>query len=170
MTRARSARSARPAVTLGAAAVVLLLAPGPADASATCRSVEGSYVEHAVPGPDCLSPVGLCIAGTYRGDIRGEFSGQATSIVTTADTPVTTVALFTSDSTIAARTGGRSGTLLVKNAGSFTSNPDGSIVDLQTIVGGTGGLVGASGSLRATGTFSFATGGRSTWAGVVCLP
>jgi len=62
-------RSARPAVALGAAAVVLLLAPGQADAAAVCSSVEGTYVEHAVSGPDCLSPVGLCIAGTYRGDV-----------------------------------------------------------------------------------------------------
>ncbi|MFN0281002.1 MAG: DUF3224 domain-containing protein [Kineosporiaceae bacterium] len=165
-----STRSARPAVAVGAAAVVLLVAPAQADAAAACRRVEGTYVEHAVSGPDCLSPVGLCIAGSYTGDIRGDFSGRATSIVTTADTPATTVALFTSDSSISARTRGRSGTLLIKNAGAFTANPDGSIVDLQTIVGGTGGLAGASGSLRATGTFSFATGGRSAWAGVVCLP
>jgi hypothetical protein len=132
--------------------------------------VEGSYAEHAVTGPDCLSPVGLCIAGTYMGDVRGDFSGQATSITPSAETPVTTVAFFTSNSTISATTRGRSGTLAIKNAGAFTSHPDGSIVDLQTIVGGTGGLAGASGSLRATGTFSFATGGHSTWAGVICLP
>jgi hypothetical protein len=163
-------RLARPALVVGAAAVVLLAAPGSAGAAASCRSVEGSYQERAVTGPDCLSPVGLCIAADYRGDIRGPATGTATSIITTADTPLSTVALFTSDSTIAATFRGRTGNLLIKNAGAFTSNPDGSIVDLQTITGGTGGLAGAHGSLRATGTFSFATGGRSTWAGVVCLP
>jgi hypothetical protein len=163
-------RVARPALVLGTAALVLLAAPGSAGAAASCRAVEGSYTEQAVTGPDCLSPVGLCIAATYRGDLRGPFEGRATSIVTTADTPTTTVALFTTDSTLEATYRGRRGTLSIKNAGAFTSNPDGSIVDLQTITGGAGDLAGATGSLRATGTFFFATGGRSTYAGVICLP
>jgi hypothetical protein len=46
----------------------------------------------------------------------------------------------------------------------------GEIVDLQTIVGGTGELSGASGSLSAVGNFTFADGGRSKFSGVVCLP
>jgi hypothetical protein len=163
-------RVTRPALALGAAAVVLLAAPGSAGAAASCRTVEGSYTEQAVTGPECLSPVGLCIAATYRGDLRGPFEGRATSIVTTADTPTTTVAFFTTDSTFDGTYRDRRGTLTIKNAGAFTSNPDGSIVDLQTITGGTGALAGATGSLRATGTFSFATGGRSTYQGVLCLP
>lgn len=163
-------RISRTAVGIAAAGLVLLAAPQSAGAGVVCRDVEGSYDEHAVLGPDCASPVGLCIAGTYRGDIRGAFEGRATTLVPTADTPTTTVQLFTSDSSITATLAGRRGTLLIKNAGAFTGNPDGSIVDLQTVVGGTGGLAGASGSLRATGTFFFATGGRSTWKGTVCLP
>jgi hypothetical protein len=47
----------------------------------------------------------------------------------------------------------------------FTGTPDGSIVDLQTIVGGTGGLAGARGFVRASGTFSAATGGTSQYEG-----
>lgn len=120
-------------------------------------------------GPACASPVGLCIAARYQGDIRGAAHSRATSILATADTPATTVQVFTSDTTIDAAVGGRRGTLLIKNAGAFTANPDGSIVDLQTIVGGTGALAGASGSLRASGTFSFATGGHSQWKGTLCL-
>jgi hypothetical protein len=165
-----TSRIARPALALGAAAAVLLAAPGSAGAAASCRTVEGSYDEHAVGGPDCLSPVGLCIAATYRGDLRGSLDGRATTIITTADTPTTTVALFTSDSTLSVTSGRHPGTLTIKNAGAFTSNPDGSIVDLQTITGGTGAFAGASGSLRASGTFFFATGGHSSWKGVLCLP
>jgi Protein of unknown function (DUF3224) len=134
-----------------------------------CRNLRGSYIEHAASG-NCLSPVGLCIAGTYSGQIRGDFEGRATSILTTADTPTTGVAMFTSDSTIAATVAGRSGTLIIKNAGAFASANGGAIVDLQTIVGGTDQLAGATGALRAEGTFSATTGGMSRYEGTLCLP
>jgi len=100
----------------------------------------------------------------------GQAEARATSIVATADTPSTTVQLFTSDSTVTGRAAGRAGTLIIKNAGAFASGGTGSIVDLQTIVGGTGDLAGASGALRAEGTFSFPDGGRSRYTGTVCLP
>jgi hypothetical protein len=113
--------------------------------------------------------VGLCIAGDYRGDIVGSFTGSASALIATPDTPVTMVSAFTSNSTITGAVKRYRGTLQVKNAGVFTSNPDGSIVDLQTIVGGTGRLAGATGFIRASGTFSFTDGGRSTYEGSVCL-
>src|SRR5690349_1915511 len=162
----------RPRTVLGAGAAslgLLLVAAVPSSASSGCRDVRGSYVEHAVT-EDCLSPVALCIAGVYSGQVRGDFQGRATSILTTADTPTTGVAMFTSDSTIDATVAGRSGTLTVKNAGSFASANGGPIVDLQTIVGGTGQLTGASGALRAEGTFSPTAGGHSRYQGTVCLP
>ena len=159
----------RTVVTTGAAVVAALaLSAGQSAAGERCIEVPGSYVEHAVGGPDCASPVGLCIAGTYRGDIDASFSGAASSIVTTADTPTTTVALFTSDSTITGRFKQWRGTLIVKNAGSFAAGGDGSIVDLQTIVGGTGQLSGATGSIRASGTFTVTGGGQSQYVGTVC--
>ena len=98
------------------------------------------------------------------------FFGAATSITPTADTAATGVLLFTSDSTITARLGRRSGTLIIKNAGGFRTVGEGSIVDVQAIVGGTGDFAGASGDLRATGVFTQAAGGTSTYAGTVCLP
>jgi hypothetical protein len=156
------------AVLAVAAAGLTLLGGGSATAQSLCHTVQGTYDEHPVSG--CDSPVGLCIAGTYYGAIRGPFEGAATTLVETADTPTSTVRLFTSDSSISASVAGREGTLLIKNAGAFTGNPDGSIVDLQTIVGGTDELAGASGSLRASGTFMFPDGGSSHWTGVVCLP
>jgi hypothetical protein len=153
----------------GAASLALLLgAAGPSQAAAGCRDVRGSYVEHAV-SENCLSPVGLCIAGTYSGQIRGDFEGRATSILATADTPATGVAMFTSDSSIAATAAGRSGSLIIKNAGAFAATNGGPIVDLQTIVGGTGELTGARGALRAEGTFSAIAGGHARYEGTLCL-
>lgn len=162
-------RTWRTVLTTGAAVIgALTLTAGQSAAGERCIEVRGSYVEHAVSGPDCASPVGLCIAGTYRGDIDASFSGAASSIVTTADTPATSVSLFTSDSTITGRVKQWRGSLIVKNAGSFAGAGDGSIVDLQTVVGGTGQLSGATGSIRASGTFTFPDGGRSQYVGTVC--
>ncbi|WP_395725456.1 hypothetical protein [Nakamurella sp.] len=162
-------RKLRTATMTGVAVIAALaLSAGQSAAGERCIEVRGSYVEHPASGPDCVSPVGLCIAGTYRGDIDASFAGTASSIVTTADTPATTVSLFTSDSTITGRFKQWRGTLIVKNAGSFAAGGDGSIVDLQTIVGGTGQLSGATGSIRASGTFTFPDGGRSQYLGTVC--
>ena len=54
------------------------------------------------------------------------------ALTPTADTPATSVLTFTSDSTITGAVKGKRGTLIVKNAGVFTTKSDGSIVDLQT--------------------------------------
>lgn len=136
----------------------------------SCKTVVGHYIEHAVI-EGCNSPAGLCIAGEYSGVIKGAFEGQATSLVPTADTPTTAALLFTSDSVIHARIHGKEGDLIVKNAGVFRSTGDGEILDLQTIIGGTGELAGASGVLRTSGTFDPATGmGESEYVGTVCLP
>lgn len=166
LSRARVVR--RAAVTVGAVAAIMLLASS-AQADARCVSVNGHYQERDTSGPDCLSPVGLCIAGEYRGGVRGPFAGQATSIVATADTPTTGVILFTSDSTITARIGNRSGTLIIKNAGAFRTVADGSIVDVQTIIDGTRDLAGATGTIRASGTFVNGVG-ESSYQGTVCRP
>lgn len=156
-----------PVVLAGALPLVLVASSSHADA--VCRSVRGHYTEHATSN-GCTSPVGLCIAGQYEGAVRGPFAGQATSIVPTAGTGATAVLLFTSDSHIDATVHGRRGTLVIKNAGGFRAAGAGSIVDLQTIVGGTGDLAGATGELRAHGVFSAVTGGESDYEGVVCLP
>ncbi len=164
--RYRFVRQASPVVF---AAVALALTATTANAQ-SCRPVNGHYVEHAVV-ENCNSPVGLCIAGEYSGVIKGGFEGTATSLVPTADTPTTNALLFTSDSVIHARIGGKQGDLIVKNAGVFRTIGDGEILDLQTIIGGTGELAGASGVLRASGTFNSATGtGESEYTGNICLP
>lgn len=163
-------RLSRAAIACAATGLVLFAGPGAAIAQARCHTVKGVYDEHPVFGEDCDSPVGLCIAGAYRGVINGPFEAQATTLIQTDDTPATSVQLFTSTTTITTSVAGRAGTLLIRNAGAFTGNPDGSIVDLQTIVDGTGELDGATGTVRASGTFVFPSGGSSSYEGVVCLP
>ena len=163
-----SSRVARRAVAASAGLVSVFLFASTSHADVTCRAVEGRYQEHDTSGPECASPVGLCIAGHYTGDVKGDFAGTATSIVQTADTATTGVILFTSDSTIDARIGRRTGTLIIKNSGAFRTIDEGSIVDLQTIVGGTGDLAGASGALRAEGTFTVGAG-ESRYSGTVCV-
>jgi hypothetical protein len=164
----RNQRLLRRLPVLCAGALPLALLASSSQAAPICRTVRGHYAEHAT-SDGCTSPVGLCIAGQYDGAIRGPFAGQATTIVPTADSGTTGVLLFTSDSHIEARVNGRSGTLLIKNAGGFRTAGAGSIVDLQTIVGGTGELAGATGELRAHGVFSASNGGESYYEGTVCL-
>lgn len=149
-------------------AMMLVLPAAGAHAQSSCTLVIGHYVEHAVQ-ENCTSPVGLCIAGEYAGVIKGAFEGSATSLVPTADTPTTGVLLFTSDSVIHARIQGKEGNLIIKNTGAFNTGGDGDIVDLQRIVGGTGQLAGATGALRASGTF-VAGSGESEYIGSICLP
>ena len=165
-----SPRNIRGVVISGVAVLAALtLTAGQSAAASGCFTVSGRYTEQAVTGPECRAPVGLCIAGTYRGDISGSLRGSATTVTPTADTPATSVLTFTSDSTITGAVKGNRGTLVVKNAGVFTTLPDGSIVDLQTVVDGTGKRAGAQGFVRASGTFSAVSGGTSEYEGSVCV-
>lgn len=162
--------TARRVSGLAVGGLALLLAGSSTGAAERCFEVRGRYTEQLATGPDCTSPVGLCIEGTYRGAIRGDFEGVATVLIPTADTPTTGVVLFISEARIDARIKAREGELIIKNSGAFHTTGAGEIVDLQTIVGGTGELAGATGALRAEGTFTAELGGRSTYVGTVCLP
>jgi hypothetical protein len=164
-------RITRVALVTGAGLTGALVLASSASAGSPCFDVSGRYAEQAAAGTDCTSPVGLCITGQYTGgDLKGTFFGAAQTITPTADTPATAVLLFTTDSTTTGKVRGRSGTLAIRNAGAFRTAGEGSIVDLQTIVGGTGQLAGASGEIRASGTFSQDAGGTSSYAGTICLP
>ena len=140
-------------------------------AEVRCRDVNGHYAEHSVAPSICPSPVGLCIEGEFSGGIRGAFASTATSLTPTGDTPLTAVVPFTGDGIIHARIDGRRGDLFFKSAGAFHTVDKGEIVDLQYITGGTGAFEGASGALRASGTFDpIAGSGQSEYSGMVCIP
>lgn len=108
--------------------------------------------------------------------MKGDALGTATSLLTTIDTgtpddPGTGVLGFTSDTVAHVSVRGHRGDLIIKNAGVLQPAGHGDIVDLQTITGGTGELAGATGAIRASGTFSPATfSGSSDYEGQICLP
>jgi Protein of unknown function (DUF3224) len=167
-TATRTGRTVRRSLLLAGGVLPLALFASGSEAAVACQSVRGSYVEHAV-ADNCTSPIGFCITATYRGSLRGTLDARATSIAPTADTGATGVLVFTSESTFDGAMRDRTGTLAVRNAGTFRTTGAGSIVDLQTIVGGTGDFAGATGELRASGTFVDGAG-MSEYEGQVCLP
>jgi hypothetical protein len=165
MATLQSRRSATLPFVLALAA---LLSAG--SALADCRKVGGRYQERLVTA-GCTSPVGVCIQGEYEGSLAGGFRTAVETFVPTADVPPTGAAQFTAGSTLTVRIGHRQGTLTVRNAGALRTTGGGEIVDLQIIVGGSGGFAGATGAMTATGSFSFIDGnGRSTFVGEVCVP
>src|SRR5688500_16883573 len=79
------------------AGLALIVLSASASANAQCRRVRGTYEEHAADPSTCPSPVGLCIAGEFSGNIKGMFTSTATSFVPNGDAPLTTVVWFTGD-------------------------------------------------------------------------
>lgn len=157
------------------AATLAVIASGPLGLSAVdayeCQQVRGLLEEALVTGAACTSPVGLCTVASMFGAIQGEARFTASAIIGSADTPVTGVVFVTGDTVILdAKLAGRRGTLTVKNAASFRTVGDGDLADVQTVTGGTEDFVGTTGSLRISGNFLAATGGTSTYEGIVCLP
>ena len=122
------------------AAIPLLVGSPSVSADANCSPVNGHFTERALSGPTCTSPVGVCTEGTYSGALGGNFVTVVSTFTPTPDTPITSVFLFTADSTIHARVRGREGDLFIENAGAFHTTGAGEIVDLQTIVGAREGL------------------------------
>jgi hypothetical protein len=134
-----------------------------------CVQVAGFYEERAVTA-ECTSPVALCTAYHYRGALEADNFFTASSIVDTADTPITGVVFATGDSALTdVRVAGRRGTLAIKNAAVFHTTGDGELLDVQTIVGGGGELAGATGVIKTIGNFVDGAG-QSDFEGVVCLP
>lgn len=156
---------------LRVATVAIACAGGVAmPALADCRNVNGHYTEQLATSTPCSSMVGVCLQGVYSGVVLGSFTTAVDTFVPTPDAPPIGVAQFTAGSILAVRIGNRAGGLYVRNTGATRTTGAGEIIDLQTIVGGTGDFLGASGVMTAVGTFSFANGGRSEYAGMVCVP
>jgi hypothetical protein len=160
-------------LTMGLAIAFMFVAGREVSAveASECKEVQGHLEDTLVTGAACTSPVGLCTVAQMFGAVQGEAQFTASAIIPSADTPTTGVVFVIGDTVIEdAKVAGRRGTLTVKNAAAFRTVADGDLVDVQTITGGTGELVGTTGSLRISGNFIAATGGRSTYEGVVCLP
>ena len=160
---------------LSAATLALLtlsaMTAGLSPANATeCKPVQGHLEETLLPPPDCTSPVSLCTIAQMFGHLKGEAHFTASAIIASADTPTTGVVFVTGDSLIVdAKLGAKQGTLTIKNAAAFRTVGEGDLSDTQVILGGTGEFVGATGSLRISGTF-VGESGTASFEGTVCLP
>jgi len=131
--------------------------------------VSGFYDEQIV-STGCTSVIGLCTTYRYQGNLVADNFFTAATIVPTADTPITGVVFATGESILTnVHIAGKRGTLTIKNAAVFHTTDDGELLDVQTIVAGAGDLVGATGVIRAVGTFVNGAG-RSVFDGFVCLP
>jgi hypothetical protein len=151
------------ALLVGLAVVVM---SSGATAASDCHKVSGKFTLTAVSGPACASPVGVCATAEFSGGLKGTSVFTGTSIVPTADTATTGVVLLTGDTTIQAR----DGALSSKDAVTLRTTGAGEFAEVDTIIGGTGGLAGATGVLTATGTFTAAGGGNGVYQGELCVP
>jgi len=134
-----------------------------------CIRVNGFYNEQIVTN-GCTSVIGLCTTYQYQGNLVADNFFTAATIVPTSDTPFTGVVFATGKSILTnVHIAGRRGTLTIKNAAVFHTTGDGELLDVQTIVAGTGDLAGATGVIRTAGTFVNGVG-RSIFDGQVCLP
>ena len=147
-------------------AVIFSAPAGRASAAAKCKNVRG-HVTSRTATENCPSPIGLCAAGQFYGAIRGELFLVATSLTPTQDTPATGVYMYTADDVIKTK----EGDIYTKDAGALNLTPGGSGDDISivTITGGTGDYAGATGRLRAYGTFSD-EGGEFSYEGEICTP
>jgi hypothetical protein len=151
-------------------AVALLLGSTPVHAD-SCHNVHGSASLKPVPAPHCPSPVGICGMGIFTGGLRGGYTSELFTLTPTADTDVTEVELFTAVTTMpAAHVGRWRGQLVLKEAGAFHVAGAGEFSELYSAAGGTGDFVGATGVLRAVGTFVDGIGGSIDYEGQICVP
>jgi hypothetical protein len=159
-----------PAATLPVLSLLVTSAGFSVANAADCKSVRGTLEETQVTGPACTSPAGLCTVAQMSGHLKGQARFTAAAITQSADTATTGVVFVIGDTTVQdARLGGKRGTLAIENAAAFRTTGDGDLSDTQVIIGGTGDFIGATGSLRISGTFA-AGSGTSSFEGTVCVP
>lgn len=153
------------------AASALLLGSASVSADAACRTVNGHFNIIPVTAPDCLSPVGVCGRGTFKGGIQGDYFSPFTSIVPSIDTPATNVVLYTADINITgAQVGEWTGDLLLKEAGAYHLSGNSEFAALFSVAGGTGSFANANGVLSSNGTADGVTTGAGVFSGQICVP
>jgi hypothetical protein len=134
-------------------------------AASSCKKVKGKFTLQGFSGPACTSPVDICANGNFSGDLAGTSVFTGTSLVPSADTPTTGVVFLTGDTIITTN----DGTLFTKDAISLATTGNGEFGEVDTIIGGTGGWLGYTGKITATGTFANGSG-EGTYGGLVCVP
>ena len=164
MTTHHTARWIRLAV-LSLSALLTVLLVGGAAAASSCKKINGKVAIQALPPSTCPSPFGLCASVSFGGDLAGMSFFTGTSQVSTVDTPTTSVILLTGDNTL--QTSG--GTLTIKDAVLLQTTGEGHFAEVDTVVGGSGEWAGATGTLRAQGTFANGSG-TGDYVGEICAP
>ena len=146
---------------LAVAAAALTLYGTQALGSSGAQPAHGHLGSHAVTGPDCTSPVGLCTAGQLEGTVAGDFAFTAESL-TPSDTP----GVFFYTGHIVVHT--NQGDVTCQDAGAYSfADASGPVVDLCTIVSGTGDWAGTTGNIRIHGVFTLSGGGDSRYEGLI---
>jgi len=140
---------------------------GQIDADHDTARVKGHISSEALTGPECASPVGLCTAGRFSGDIQGRFVFTANTLTPTLDTPQTGVVHYIGDIVIHTK----QGDIVIKDSGAFNTLPGGTgdVGSVSTIVSGTGKWAHASGHIHIAGTFTPAGGGDSDFEGEISI-
>jgi hypothetical protein len=141
----------------------LVLASSGAEA-AGCKKVSGKFTLTSVTGPTCTSAVDICAAGSYSGGLAGQSAFTGTSLIQTVDTPTTGVVLLTVDNQITTK----AGTLATRDAIALRTTGTGDFAEVDTVISGTGEWAGATGVLRAQGTFTAQSGGSGEYVGEIC--
>ena len=131
-----------------------------------CEEINGSFGAMSVPVPPCTSPVGLCTAGTLKGDLRGSYELTVATSVPSGHPQTPTVQFFTGTSLVSLNngqewTGIDTGALNVAPPGVVGS---GSFSTLLTFTDGVAGW------LHIRGVLDLATGQVSgKYNGTVCF-
>ena len=144
--------------------VALTAALTSGEAAADCTKVGGKFFLQPVSGPACSSPVGVCAALEYAGDLKGTSDFIGSSLTATVDTPATGVILLTGDNVIHTR----DGDLFTKDAVVLETTGEEAFAEVDVAVGGTGAWAGATGTITATGTFDPVAGGAGRYEGELC--
>ena len=152
-------------VVAGALAAAAL--PARTTARQFCKPVNGHFLAHLVPPPDCTSVVGLCTAGRVWGGLQGDYSFTMSKLVPTAEPETPTISFFTGRSVVQTN----DGQLFGVDTGTIDVGGQGGFASLITWTGGTGGLTGATGQIRLRGSLDLTAGTTSgDYEGTVCAP
>jgi hypothetical protein len=114
-------------------------------------------------GPSCAGKV--CVRGSARGSLTGDFVSTVTSATPSQDAAVTGVAFLTADFVLNTNRG----QLTIKEAAAWNAPPGGGeLADLGTVVGGTGAWQSATGRLIISGKLNFVDPSDVKYQGEVC--
>jgi hypothetical protein len=128
--------------------------------------IHGTLASHAVSGPSCTSPTGLCFVGETKGSLHGpaEFLVEAVTPTATPDVSIVSGSLTIHDSL---------GDVFCHEEAvlNTSASGDGEFAFLCEITGGTGKWAGASGYIQSVGTVPPSTGqGVGDYTGAIILP